>query len=185
MCDATGDCGGCGADTEPPRRRRAPGDRCEPVWPRNGPPGPLPVPPGIPPGISPRAASSTAPMRPPVPPRCPSMSPVSPGAATDVPPVSPRCCSRYPFSTPQCHPPLPVSPRYLSVLPPVSPGNIPGVSGAARGPPPLPLGTAPGGGSGPGAPGDRPCPRSHPRTCMKCGQGTAALVIRVGDPFCR
>ncbi|XP_016156542.1 PREDICTED: cytoplasmic tRNA 2-thiolation protein 2, partial [Ficedula albicollis] len=26
---------------------------------------------------------------------------------------------------------------------------------------------------------------SHPRTCMKCGQGTAALVIRVGDPFCR
>ncbi|NWH85477.1 CTU2 protein, partial [Aegithalos caudatus] len=30
-----------------------------------------------------------------------------------------------------------------------------------------------------------PCPRSHPRTCMKCGQGTAALVIRVGDPFCR
>ncbi|NXD04891.1 CTU2 protein, partial [Certhia familiaris] len=32
---------------------------------------------------------------------------------------------------------------------------------------------------------DRPCPRSHPRTCMKCGQGTAALVIRVGDPFCR
>ncbi|XP_041882965.1 cytoplasmic tRNA 2-thiolation protein 2 [Corvus kubaryi] len=30
------------------------------------------------------------------------------------------------------------------------------------------------------APGD-----SHPRTCMKCGQGTAALVIRVGDPFCR
>ncbi|NXB37837.1 CTU2 protein, partial [Eulacestoma nigropectus] len=37
----------------------------------------------------------------------------------------------------------------------------------------------------PGAPGERPCPRSHPRTCMKCGQGTAALVIRVGDPFCR
>ncbi|NWV08533.1 CTU2 protein, partial [Ptilonorhynchus violaceus] len=38
---------------------------------------------------------------------------------------------------------------------------------------------------GPTVPGDRPCPRSHPRTCMKCGQGTAALVIRVGDPFCR
>ncbi|NXP68812.1 CTU2 protein, partial [Chloropsis cyanopogon] len=34
-------------------------------------------------------------------------------------------------------------------------------------------------------PGDRPCPRSQPRRCMKCGQGTAALVIRVGDPFCR
>ncbi|NWY65735.1 CTU2 protein, partial [Erithacus rubecula] len=33
--------------------------------------------------------------------------------------------------------------------------------------------------------GDRPCPHRHPRTCMKCGQGTAALVIRVGDPFCR
>ncbi|NXA64138.1 CTU2 protein, partial [Mohoua ochrocephala] len=32
---------------------------------------------------------------------------------------------------------------------------------------------------------DRPSARSHPRTCMKCGQGTAALVIRVGDPFCR
>ncbi|XP_027540770.1 cytoplasmic tRNA 2-thiolation protein 2 isoform X1 [Neopelma chrysocephalum] len=30
------------------------------------------------------------------------------------------------------------------------------------------------------APGD-----SHPRTCVKCGQGTAALIIRVGDPFCR
>ncbi|NWV34256.1 CTU2 protein, partial [Grantiella picta] len=30
-----------------------------------------------------------------------------------------------------------------------------------------------------------PCPRSHPRTCMKCKQSTAALVIRVGDPFCR
>ncbi|NWT58816.1 CTU2 protein, partial [Erythrocercus mccallii] len=30
-----------------------------------------------------------------------------------------------------------------------------------------------------------PCPRSQPRSCMKCGQGTAALVIRVGDPFCR
>uniref|UniRef100_A0A672UC85 Cytoplasmic tRNA 2-thiolation protein 2 n=2 Tax=Strigops habroptila TaxID=2489341 RepID=A0A672UC85_STRHB len=27
--------------------------------------------------------------------------------------------------------------------------------------------------------------RSYPRTCMKCGQGSAALVIRVGDPFCR
>uniref|UniRef100_A0A8C5T0N8 Cytoplasmic tRNA 2-thiolation protein 2 n=1 Tax=Malurus cyaneus samueli TaxID=2593467 RepID=A0A8C5T0N8_9PASS len=40
-------------------------------------------------------------------------------------------------------------------------------------------------GDRPGVPGDRPCPRSHPRTCMKCGQGTAALVIRVGDPFCR
>ncbi|NWS84127.1 CTU2A protein, partial [Toxostoma redivivum] len=40
-------------------------------------------------------------------------------------------------------------------------------------------------GPGPGVPGDRPCPRSHPRTCMKCGQGTAVLVIRVGDPFCR
>ncbi|XP_027746007.1 cytoplasmic tRNA 2-thiolation protein 2 isoform X2 [Empidonax traillii] len=26
---------------------------------------------------------------------------------------------------------------------------------------------------------------SHPRTCMKCGQGTAVLIIRVGDPFCR
>ncbi|XP_071423252.1 cytoplasmic tRNA 2-thiolation protein 2 isoform X2 [Pithys albifrons albifrons] len=26
---------------------------------------------------------------------------------------------------------------------------------------------------------------SHPRTCMKCRQGTAVLVIRVGDPFCR
>ncbi|NWZ55859.1 CTU2 protein, partial [Haliaeetus albicilla] len=32
---------------------------------------------------------------------------------------------------------------------------------------------------------DRPCPRSHPRTCVKCGQGSAALVIRVGDAFCR
>ncbi|NXC92123.1 CTU2 protein, partial [Cercotrichas coryphoeus] len=32
---------------------------------------------------------------------------------------------------------------------------------------------------------DPPCPHSHPRTCMKCGQGTAALIIRVGDPFCR
>uniref|UniRef100_A0A8C3UMF2 Cytoplasmic tRNA 2-thiolation protein 2 n=1 Tax=Catharus ustulatus TaxID=91951 RepID=A0A8C3UMF2_CATUS len=41
------------------------------------------------------------------------------------------------------------------------------------------------GGAGPGVAGDRPCPHSHPRTCMKCGQGTAALVIRVGDPFCR
>ncbi|KAM6324960.1 cytoplasmic tRNA 2-thiolation protein 2 [Podargus strigoides] len=26
---------------------------------------------------------------------------------------------------------------------------------------------------------------SHPRPCMKCGQGSAALVIRLGDPFCR
>ncbi|XP_054054825.1 cytoplasmic tRNA 2-thiolation protein 2 isoform X1 [Rissa tridactyla] len=26
---------------------------------------------------------------------------------------------------------------------------------------------------------------SHPRPCMKCGQGTAALVIRLGDAFCR
>ncbi|NXD73086.1 CTU2 protein, partial [Eolophus roseicapillus] len=31
----------------------------------------------------------------------------------------------------------------------------------------------------------QPCPRSHPRTCMKCGKGSAALIIRVGDPFCR
>ncbi|NXT53889.1 CTU2 protein, partial [Pluvianellus socialis] len=28
-------------------------------------------------------------------------------------------------------------------------------------------------------------PRSHPRPCVKCGQGSAALVIRVGDAFCR
>ncbi|NXT25648.1 CTU2 protein, partial [Syrrhaptes paradoxus] len=34
-------------------------------------------------------------------------------------------------------------------------------------------------------PGDRPCPRSYPRSCMKCGQGSAVLVIRLGDPFCR
>ncbi|KAF1405117.1 Cytoplasmic tRNA 2-thiolation protein 2, partial [Spheniscus humboldti] len=32
---------------------------------------------------------------------------------------------------------------------------------------------------------DRPCPRSHPRPCVKCGQGSAALVIRLGDAFCR
>ncbi|XP_053843074.1 cytoplasmic tRNA 2-thiolation protein 2 isoform X1 [Vidua macroura] len=71
MCDVAGGGGGCGADTDPPRRRRAPADRCE-----SGP-----------------------------------ASEWTPGAA----PGTPR----------------------------------------------------------------------HPRTCMKCGQGTAALVIRVGDPFCR
>ncbi|KAM8985735.1 cytoplasmic tRNA 2-thiolation protein 2 isoform 1-T1 [Ara ararauna] len=27
--------------------------------------------------------------------------------------------------------------------------------------------------------------QSHPRTCMKCRKGSAALIIRVGDPFCR
>ncbi|XP_032557104.1 cytoplasmic tRNA 2-thiolation protein 2 isoform X1 [Chiroxiphia lanceolata] len=45
-----------------------------------------------------------------------------------------------------------------------------------------------GGGCGADAepPRRRRAPRdSHPRTCMKCGQGTAALIIRVGDPFCR
>ncbi|NXO53338.1 CTU2 protein, partial [Aramus guarauna] len=30
-----------------------------------------------------------------------------------------------------------------------------------------------------------PCPRSHPRPCVKCGQGPAALIIRLGDAFCR
>nr|XP_030138015.3 cytoplasmic tRNA 2-thiolation protein 2 isoform X1 [Taeniopygia guttata] len=47
-----------------------------------------------------------------------------------------------------------------------------------------------GGGGGCGEDADPPRRRrapadSQPRTCMKCGQGTAALVIRVGDPFCR
>ncbi|KAM6123612.1 cytoplasmic tRNA 2-thiolation protein 2 [Phoenicopterus ruber ruber] len=27
--------------------------------------------------------------------------------------------------------------------------------------------------------------QSHPRPCVKCGQGSAALVIRLGDAFCR
>ncbi|NXJ04614.1 CTU2 protein, partial [Odontophorus gujanensis] len=30
-----------------------------------------------------------------------------------------------------------------------------------------------------------PFPRSHPRPCVKCGEGTAAVVVRVGDAFCR
>ncbi|NXT95245.1 CTU2 protein, partial [Anhinga rufa] len=34
-------------------------------------------------------------------------------------------------------------------------------------------------------PSDHPCPRSHPRPCVKCKQGSAALVIRLGDAFCR
>nr|XP_054496462.1 cytoplasmic tRNA 2-thiolation protein 2 isoform X1 [Agelaius phoeniceus] len=47
-----------------------------------------------------------------------------------------------------------------------------------------------GGGGGCGADAEPPRRRrapadSQPRTCMKCGQSTAALVIRVGDPFCR
>ncbi|XP_074014264.1 cytoplasmic tRNA 2-thiolation protein 2 isoform X2 [Numenius arquata] len=28
-------------------------------------------------------------------------------------------------------------------------------------------------------------PHSHPRPCMKCKQGSAALIIRLGDAFCR
>ncbi|KAL2300111.1 hypothetical protein Nmel_012071 [Mimus melanotis] len=156
MCDAAGDGGGCGADTEPPRRRRAPGDRCESSPASEWTPVPLPVPPGIPPGIPP-VHPQRAHQHPPVPPGVP---PVLPQYLASVPRGCLWCYLRYP-------------PNALSD-PPVSPGNIPGIPGAARGP-----------GPGPGVPGDRPCPRSHPRTCMKCGQGTAALVIRVGDPFCR
>ncbi|XP_053934639.1 cytoplasmic tRNA 2-thiolation protein 2 [Cuculus canorus] len=33
--------------------------------------------------------------------------------------------------------------------------------------------------------GDRDKGHSHPRACVKCGQSSAALVIRVGDAFCR
>ncbi|KAK4814413.1 hypothetical protein QYF61_018511, partial [Mycteria americana] len=54
-------------------------------------------------------------------------------------------------------------------------------------PPPLP-GAASGARRGPVPPvraGDPPCPRSHPRPCVKCGQGSASLVIRLGDAFCR
>ncbi|NWH70365.1 CTU2 protein, partial [Piaya cayana] len=34
-------------------------------------------------------------------------------------------------------------------------------------------------------PHDHPCSHSHPRACVKCKEGSAALVIRVGDAFCR
>uniref|UniRef100_A0A8C3DZN2 Cytoplasmic tRNA 2-thiolation protein 2 n=1 Tax=Corvus moneduloides TaxID=1196302 RepID=A0A8C3DZN2_CORMO len=91
--------------------------------------------------------------------------PAPPGTA----PVSPRCCSRCPSSIP-CVTSDPGILRYLSLLPPVTSRVSP---------------VLPGDRDRPGVAGDRPCPRSHPRTCMKCGQGTAALVIRVGDPFCR
>lgn len=33
--------------------------------------------------------------------------------------------------------------------------------------------------------GDGFVPRSHPRPCVKCGDGPAAVVIRIGDAFCR
>ncbi|KAM6057855.1 cytoplasmic tRNA 2-thiolation protein 2 isoform 2-T2 [Chlamydotis macqueenii] len=33
--------------------------------------------------------------------------------------------------------------------------------------------------------GRRAAGDSHPRPCVKCGQGSAALVIRLGDAFCR
>ncbi|KAK2530158.1 Ctu2 [Columba guinea] len=39
-------------------------------------------------------------------------------------------------------------------------------------------------GAGPGPARRRGQGHSHPRLCMKCG-GSAALIIRVGDPFCR
>lgn len=33
--------------------------------------------------------------------------------------------------------------------------------------------------------GDGFVPRSRPRPCVKCGDGPAAVVIRIGDAFCR
>uniref|UniRef100_A0A8C3KA69 Cytoplasmic tRNA 2-thiolation protein 2 n=1 Tax=Calidris pygmaea TaxID=425635 RepID=A0A8C3KA69_9CHAR len=203
MCEAAEeDDGGCGADTAPARRRRLPAHRWEPgaghglVSPparsRYRPRHPAGNP-RYPSGTPSRAAPGTARC-------CPRYSSVPRRCCPQNPPMAAlgtlRCRTRYlsstPGASPRCHLRFPPPLRFSSGTSPVSPS-------AACGTSPVPSPVSSGVGqdrdrrspsphlrSVPSCgPGDHLCSYSHPRPCMKCKQGSAALIIRLGDAFCR